>query len=187
MGLNQKTNPQVFINHYSSRVKCSACVAGRCMLWLMSASEVCIGPPGFIRLHRFSVVGVRWVTLKRRPDLCLHLGCLLSRVWQAIVRSGFPPSNPLCFSFRGNKVTRHCCCSLLASLLGAVSWVCLQGACQVQAGVYIQCGNLPSKKDSLALVFCSFLMKTIHAPWIIIWAELFFPPYTAPKQVLWVM
>lgn len=29
------------------------------MLWLMSASEVCIGPPGFIRLHRFSVVGVR--------------------------------------------------------------------------------------------------------------------------------
>lgn len=59
------------------------------------------------------------------------------------------------------------------------------GACQVPArGPCSMWKSLVFKYGCFAFMFCSFLMETAHAPWIIICTDLFFPPCTAPRRVL---
>lgn len=71
-----------------------------------------------------------------------------------------------CFFFFPSKVTwlthtaspsRHWC---QVQGLRPAQW----GACQIPARVHVPYGNLFFKYDYFAFMFCSFLMKTTHAP-----------------------
>lgn len=73
------------------------------------------------------------MTLKQRPDLCLSLGCPLSRAQQARAGQWLFAPQILSAVVLGNRVTECCCWSSLASALGAVSWTCPWDACQTQA------------------------------------------------------
>lgn len=122
MGLNWKTNPQIFIEVllFQSQTLC-LCQSVKLLSKIQQtsdASEMCLRLPGFNSFGTFLVFGVLSRALKQGPGFCLVWDCSLSWAWQGIAGRGFPPSNP--FSW-GNEVPRPWCWSSLLSLLGAGS------------------------------------------------------------------